>query len=93
MKRTTDTPAIDDDPLISTKDAAVMIGYREDQHRAAALVLKRAGLVPWRNPDDPKSRTVRWYLSDIRSFKRRGGAPAPRVDQPSSEPSRFRKAS
>jgi hypothetical protein len=61
------------DRLLSAKQIAPLLGYEPEQYKAVFAKLERAGLQPWRDPDNPKSRTVRWWESDITGYMRRGG--------------------
>jgi hypothetical protein len=83
--------AAGDDVLLSAKQIAPMLGYEDTQYKAVYARLERAGLQPWRDPDNPSSRIKRWWRSDIAGYMRRGSAPAPRSAQPEAKPTRFRK--
>lgn len=82
------------DRLMTAKQIAGLMGYEPEQYKSVYARLERAGIEPWRDPDNSSSRTVRWWESDILGYLRRGGGGAvAREKQPESKPSRFRKAS
>lgn len=78
-----------DDILLNARQIARLLGYDIEHnptaYKAVYARLERAGIQPWRDPSNPKGRTVRYWQSDIHRFMREGAAPAQhRAEQPAS---------